>query len=406
LSKRTNLLAPESRRPNGGFLIALIGITGRITLRITEKTDTEMTDLVGHPHRFRLHTEQIEDRILSPRAVRSSQSRGRALFEDQDAVRTVFQRDRDRILHSKAFRRLKHKTQVFIDPEADHYRTRLTHTLEVAQIARTIARALRLNEDLTEAISLAHDLGHTPFGHGGEEAIDEALRSYLPNANFRHYDQSLRIVDALERNGQGLNLTWEVRDGIRGHSKGGKDLGIVQGTDIPETCEGMVVRIADRIAYLNHDIDDAVRANILDESDLPEEALEVLGHSHSQRIASMTLNVIVGSENSDEVKMTGHVLKATNILKDYMYKHVYLVDRRGNQEMAKAKKLLQQLFKLYLDEPRLAPQSMLGGYSVNNFNDLPLEDRAEHVTDFIAGMTDRYAAQKFRELFFPCAWTA
>ena len=371
-----------------------------------EYINAAMTNLAGHPHRFRLLTEQIEDQLLSPRAVRSSQSRGRVLFEDQDAVRTAFQRDRDRILHSKAFRRLKHKTQVFIDPEEDHYRTRLTHTLEVSQIARTIARALRLNEDLTEAICLAHDLGHTPFGHGGEEAIDEALRSYLPDASFRHYDQSLRIVDVLEKNGQGLNLTWEVRDGILGHSKGGKDLGIVQGTDIPETAEGMVVRIADRIAYLNHDIDDAVRANILDEADLPEDALEVLGHSHSQRISGMVLNVILSSENSAEVRMTGDVLKATNLLNDYMYQNVYLTDRRGNQEMAKAKKLLQQLFKLYLDEPKLAPQSMLGGYSVNNFNELPLVDRAEHVTDFIAGMTDRYAAQKFREHFFPCAWTA
>ncbi len=357
-------------------------------------------------HRFRLITEQIEDRVLSSRAVRSSQSRGRQLPEEPDAVRTAFQRDRDRILHSKAFRRLKHKTQVFIDPEEDHYRTRLTHTLEVSQIARTIARALRLNEDLTEAICLAHDLGHTPFGHGGEEAIDEALRSYLPDATFRHYDQSLRIVDVLERGGRGLNLTWEVRDGILGHSKGGKDLGIVQGDDIPETSEGMVVRISDRIAYLNHDIDDSVRANILRESDLPQDALAVLGKSHSQRISAMVLNVVLSSEDSPEVRMTGDVLRATNILKDYMYANVYLTDRRGNMEMAKARQLLKQLFKLYMDQPKLAPESMMGDFTLEEFTQQPLTVRAEHVTDFIAGMTDRYAAQKFREHFFPCAWTA
>ena len=359
-----------------------------------------------HPHRFRLLSERRENELLAPTAIKSSRSAGRAVYEEQDPLRTVFQRDRDRILHSKAFRRLKHKTQVFIDPEADHYRTRLTHTLEVAQIARTIARALRLNEDLTEAICLAHDLGHTPFGHGGEEAIDEALRSYLPNSSFRHYEQSLRIVDVIERNGQGLNLTWEVRDGILGHSKGGKDLGIVKGTDIPETLEGMVERIADRIAYLNHDIDDSVRAGILDEADLPEDALNVLGHSLSRRITSMVMNVVLSSEGSAEVRMTGEILAATNVLKDYMYENVYLVDRRGNVEMSKAKALLQQLFKLYMDHPSLAPQSMLGGLDVDDFEELSLETRAQHVTDFIAGMTDRYAAQKFREHFFPMAWTS
>jgi dGTPase len=368
--------------------------------------DLSAADVTHQPHRFRIHTEQAEDRALSPYAVRSSASRGRLIPEDQDPIRTVFQRDRDRILHSKAFRRLKHKTQVFIDPEEDHYRTRLTHTLEVSQIARTIARALRLNEDLTEAIALAHDLGHTPFGHGGEEAIDEALRSYLPEANFRHYEQSLRIVDVIERDGKGLNLTWEVRDGILGHSKGDKDLGIVQGTDIPETAEGMVVRIADRIAYLNHDIDDAVRANILKESDLPQDALAVLGHSHSSRITSMVMNVVFSSEGGPVVRMTGDILSASNILKDYMYQNVYLADRQGNVEMRKARKLLQDLFKLYMDQPNLAPKSMQCGLSINDFDELPLVERAQHVTDFIAGMTDRYAAQKFREHFFPMAWTA
>jgi dGTPase len=359
-----------------------------------------------HAHRIRLHSEKIEDETLSRFASRSSHSRGRVQFEDQDPIRMVFQRDRDRILHSKAFRRLKHKTQVFIDPEEDHYRTRLTHTLEVSQIARTIARALRLNEDLTEAIALAHDLGHTPFGHGGEEAIDEAVRSYLPEGRFRHYDQSLRIVDVLEKNGQGLNLTWEVRDGILGHSKGGKDLGIVQGEDIPETLEGMVVRIADRIAYLNHDIDDAIRANILNDADLPHGAIELLGPTHNRRITTMVMNVLNSSEGKHEVKMTGAVLEATNTLKDFMYQNVYLADRRGNTEMGKAKDLLQRLFKLYMDEPDVAPQSMLAGYYITNFRELPLQERAQHVTDFIAGMTDRYAANKFREHFFPMAWSS
>jgi dGTPase len=368
--------------------------------------DPETFDSVTYSHRFRLLSEEIEEKTLSRFAAHSSRSRGRLRLEDQDPIRMVFQRDRDRILHSKAFRRLKHKTQVFIDPEEDHFRTRLTHTLEVAQIGRTIARALRLNEDLTEAIALAHDLGHTPFGHGGEEAIDEALRSYLPNSTFRHYDQSLRIVDALERNGHGLNLTWEVRDGILGHSKGGKDLGIVQGTDIPETLEGMVVRIADRIAYLNHDIDDSIRAQILKESDLPADAIALLGTTHNQRITTMVMNVIIGSEGKPDVKMTGPVLDATNRLKDYMYENVYLVDRRGNVEMSKAKDLLQRLFQLYMDKPELAPSSMLAGYYVDNYIELPLVERAQHVTDFIAGMTDRYAATKFREHFFPMAWSS
>src|SRR3569833_1421472 len=244
---------------------------------------------------FREYTEAIEDSTLSPYAVRSSATRGRAVSEDPDPVRTAFQRDRDRILHSKAFRRLKHKTQVFIDPEEDHYRTRLTHSLEVAQIARTLARALRLNEDLTEAITLAHDLGHTPFGRGGAHALEEVLKEYVRDAHFRHYEQSLRIVDVIERGGRGLNLTWEVRDGILGHSKGSADLGIVSGTHMPESLEGMCVRIADRIAYINHDIDDTAAAGVLNIDDLPQDALDILGRSHSQRITTMVMHVLEGS---------------------------------------------------------------------------------------------------------------
>jgi dGTPase len=220
--------------------------------------------------------EQLEREILAPYATRSAESRGRPRPEPPDPVRTAFQRDRDRIIHCKAFRRLKHKTQVFLDPEEDHYRTRLTHTLEVAQIARTISRALRLNEDLTEAIALAHDLGHPPFGHTGEEALDETLQRYLPGRRFRHYEQSLRVVDVLEKEGQGLNLTHEVREGIAGHSKGRADLSEAE-SDKTTTLEATVVRIADRIAYLNHDLDDGIRAGLLTPHDLPRDLIDFLG---------------------------------------------------------------------------------------------------------------------------------
>ena len=360
------------------------------------------------PTQFREHQEALEAQTLSPYAVLASNTRGRAKPEDPDPVRTEFQRDRDRILHSKAFRRLKHKTQVFIDPEEDHYRTRLTHTLEVAQIARTLARALRLNEDLTEAITLAHDLGHTPFGHGGEEALDEVLREYVPNAEFKHYDQSLRIVDVLEKHGQGLNLTWEVRDGILGHSKGSKDLGIVEGTNLPTSLEGMCVRIADRIAYINHDIDDSTRAGVLKIEDLPQDTLEVLGRTHSSRIGTMVMNVLQSSVDQPEVKMTGDVLQATNKLKDYMYANVYTIDTRGNVEMHKAQFMLKELFRLYMGSSQLMlPMEDFGPREVGlrGFEGATVEDRARRVTDFIAGMTDRYATMKFKQHFFPEAWS-
>jgi dGTPase len=356
----------------------------------------------GDLNRFRLETEAREARFLSEYAMKAVDSRGRLIPELKDPIRTDFQRDRDRIVHSKAFRRLKHKTQVFIDPEEDHYRTRLTHTLEVAQIARTIARALRLNEDLTEAITLAHDLGHTPFGHGGESALDEVLREYVPSARFRHYEQSLRIVDAIEKDGKGLNLTWEVRDGILGHSKGSKDLGIVAGDQMPETLEGMVVRISDRIAYINHDIDDAFRAGVITFDDLPAGAIAVLGDSHSRRIATMVTNVILSSENQPVVAMTGAVLAATNELKDFMYDTVYTIDMRGNHELSKARFLLGQLFRVYMEHPESAPESLTG--DVREFRILSVPERAQRVTDFIAGMTDRYASQKFREHFMPEVW--
>ncbi len=355
------------------------------------------------PTQFREHQEALEAQTLSPYAVQAAQTRGRALPEDPDPIRTEFQRDRDRILHSKAFRRLKHKTQVFIDPEEDHYRTRLTHTLEVAGIARTLARALRLNEDLAEAITLAHDLGHTPFGHGGEEALDEVLREYVPGGDFKHYDQSLRIVDVLERGGRGLNLTWEVRDGILGHSKGSKDLGIVEGTNLPTSLEGMCVRIADRIAYINHDIDDSVRAGVLKIEDLPQDSLDVLGRSHSVRIGTMVMNVLESSVGQNEVRMTGEVLEATNRLKDYMYANVYTMDTRGNIELHKAQFMLKELFRLYMGSQQMSLP--MDGFVPADQEEQSVEDRARRVTDFIAGMTDRYAAMKFRQHFFPEAWS-
>jgi dGTPase len=356
-------------------------------------------------HRFRLAFEENEDRFLSEHASRSNRSRGRVLPEPPDPLRTAFQRDRDRVLHSKAFRRLKHKTQVFIDPEEDHYRTRLTHTLEVSQIARTISRALRLNEDLTEAIALAHDLGHPPFGHGGERAIDEVLKEYVPDIEFRHYEQSLRVVDVLERDGKGLNLTYETRDGILGHSKGGADLGAPSALGkAPRTLEESVVKIADRIAYINHDIDDAIRAGLLSLADLPPDPIRVLGQRGSDRIAAMVMNVVLSSENQPAVNMTGDILLATNQLKDYMYANVYSRDLRGAREMSKAAGLLTDLFHCFMDQNEMLPSSLLAGESPDQFAQLSISDRALRVTDFIAGMTDRYAVRIFRQRFFPKAW--
>lgn len=356
-----------------------------------------------HPNgAFREHQESIERVNLFPFASLSAKSLGRLRHEPLDPIRTEYQRDRDRVLHSKAFRRLKHKTQVFIDPEEDHFRTRLTHTLEVAQIGRTLARALRLNEDLTEAITLAHDLGHTPFGHGGEEAIDDALRSYVPGGHFYHYEQSLRIVDFLEKDGRGLNLTYEVRDGILGHSKGGKDLAALDTERMPESLEGMCVRIADRIAYINHDIDDSVRAGVLNILDLPQDALDVLGRTHSERIATMVTNVIETSFGKPSVAMSGDVVKATDNLKDYMYANVYSIDTRGNMELNKAQHMLKELFHLYMKQPDLIPPIETSAAPDDATTEV--ERRARQVTDFIAGMTDRYATMKFKHHFFPVGW--
>ncbi|MDN5330976.1 MAG: dGTPase [Tepidanaerobacteraceae bacterium] len=324
-------------------------------------------------------TEELEIKTLSPYATPSSKSRGRKVPEEKCSVRTEFQRDRDRILHSKAFRRMKHKTQVFISPEGDHYRTRLTHTLEVAQIARTISRALRLNEDLTEAIALGHDLGHTPFGHSGEDVLNRLMKD-----GFRHEEQSLRVVDVLER-GSGLNLTWEVRDGIRNHNSRGN----------PATLEGQVVKIADWIAYINHDIDDAIRAGILKETDLPRAPIEVLGKSHAVRIDTMIKDIIKESYGKPCVKMSEEVYGATVELRSFLFERVYVGSSAKSQEI-KAQKMLELLFEYFAKNVELMPEEFVA---------IAQKEGIERgVCDYIAGMTDSFAIHKFREIFVPSSW--
>jgi len=330
--------------------------------------------------------EEREERELHPKAAKSRCSRGRLRPEEPCPVRTAYQRDRDRIIHSKAFRRLKHKTQVFLAPEGDHYRTRLTHTLEVAQIARTIARALRLNEDLTEAIALGHDLGHTPFGHAGEAVLRE-----IHPGGFSHPRQSLRVVDLLENGGRGLNLTYEVRDGILKHSKG---MGSILPGDGEEaiTLEGQIVRVSDGIAYVNHDLDDALRAGIITQREVPSSCLEVLGDSHSARINTMVVDVIETSLEADleRIVFSPPVLEAMTELRNFLYEKVYsnpLVYR----EFVKASKVVEELYYHFLEHPQELPP-------------LPGDDRAQRVCDFIAGMTDRYALHLYTEIFMPHPW--
>ena len=355
--------------------------------------------------------EQLECQILSPFAVKACESRGRLRDEPKDPVRTDFQRDRDRIIHSKSFRRLKHKTQVFIDPEEDHYRTRLTHTLEVAQIARTIARALRLNEDLTEAIALAHDLGHTPFGHAGEAALDEVMREFVPGSGFHHGEQSLRVVDVLEKKGRGLNLTFEVRDGILHHSKGASDLSL--DTRGPSTLEGRVVKISDRVAYINHDIDDAIRAGIITEDDLPAEAVAVVGKVLSKRIGAMVTDIIeyslptVASHGSrvtsrgPAIGMSEPFGKATNQLKDFLFAVVYGKDVRGIAELKEAGERLKELFRFYManpgEMPEIVDQEPGAGDRGPGAGDTGA--LARRVCDFVSGMTDRYAQREYERRF-------
>ncbi|MDW8027962.1 MAG: deoxyguanosinetriphosphate triphosphohydrolase [Armatimonadota bacterium] len=346
-------------------------------------------------------TEQWELQWLSPYAAKSALSKGRKIPEPKCPIRTDFQRDRDRILHSKAFRRLMHKTQVFIAPRGDHYRTRLTHTLEVAQIARTICRALRLNEDLAEAIALGHDLGHPPFGHEGEEALDEAYRKYDPKARFRHYEQSLRVVEVLENEGRGLNLTYEVLDGIGYHSKGQKDLALDISDDeehVPSTLEGQVVRIADRIAYVNHDLDDAIRAGILTLDDVPKSILDVLGQTHSQRITTLVWDIIEQGIEDGNLKMSEKVLKALNELKDFLFERVYLNAKQVKAEAKKCWVVIERLFDYYMHNPDELPVGLQEKKSMSQ------EELARIVCDYIAGMTDRYAIDQFTRLFVPQGW--
>ena len=352
--------------------------------------------------------ERWEIDELAPWAAKAAESQGRERPEPPDLVRTAFQRDRDRVLHSKAFRRLKHKTQVFIDPEEDHFRTRLTHTLEVAQIARTISRALRLNEDLTEAIALAHDLGHPPFGHAGEEALDAAIREFVPDAGFRHDVQSLRVVDLLESGtGElfpgdeayqgpslpGLNLTWEVRNGIARHSKGRKNLTDTT-VEMAATLEGKVMRIADRVAYINHDIDDAFRAGVLRRTDLPRAQMAALGQTHSERISTMVIDIVEYSDGKPQVEMSPPIAAATDQLKEFLFERVYWNASTGNQDLRKAQHVIRALFCLYMEQPeQMNGQAHLREWSIS--------ERAQKVCDFIAGMTDRYAVACFDRHFVP-----
>ena len=327
----------------------------------------------------RERTEEIERQVLSDRARLAVDTKGRERDEPQDPLRTVFQRDRDRIVHAKAFRRLKHKTQVFLSPQGDHYRVRLTHTLDVSQIARTVARALRLNEDLTEAIALGHDLGHTPFGHLGEQALTPFL-----GRPFRHSEQSLRVVDHLENDGHGLNLTWEVRDGIVNHP---------WSMPPPSTLEAQIVRFADRIAYLNHDVDDALRAEVLAPEDLPRGLVRVLGRTHSERVNTLVTDLVEASEGQPEIGLSEPVFRALDALRDFMFEQVYL--RKDTQEEhERATRLIRELFQHFLDHPGEMP---------DEYHRAP-GDLPTRVADHISGMTDRYALRTYERLFLPQGW--
>ncbi len=324
-------------------------------------------------------TEQNEINNLSVFACKSIDSKGREKNEEQCPLRTVFQRDRDRIIHSKAFRRLKHKTQVFLSPVDDHYRTRLTHTLEVAQVARTIARALSVNEDLTEAIALGHDLGHTPFGHAGERVLNE-----ISSVGFKHYEQSVRVVEKLEKDGEGLNLTYEVRNGILCHTKGKE----------ADTVEGRIVRLADVIAYINHDIDDAVRAGVITVDSIPKRYLEVLGYKTSERINTMILSVAENTENG-VLKMSSEVQECYDGLHKWMYEYVYR-NPYAKSEEKKVPNVIKALFEYYCENITELPNELMV---------IAMTEGAERAAvDYIAGMTDNFAVSKYQNLFIPKAW--
>ncbi len=323
-------------------------------------------------------TFEIERNTLSAQACFAENTRGRQVLEEECPIRTPFQRDRDRILHCNAFRRLKHKTQVFLSPEGDHYRTRLTHTLEVSQIARTIARALRLNEDLTEAVALGHDLGHTPFGHAGERALDEVF-----DGGFRHYNQSLRVVDKLEKNGKGLNLTYEVRDGIVCHTAGKE----------ADTLEGRIVKLADKIAYLNHDIDDAIRAGVMAEEDIPLDVRETLGNSKSKRINTLVRSAIQNS--GTDIALALDAQQAFSELNRFMFKNVYTNPVCKGEEK-KAEALIKSLFAYYTEHPNAMPPL---------FWQIAIEEGAARAAcDYVASMSDSYVLSVYHQIFIPKAW--
>lgn len=325
--------------------------------------------------------EQWEMQYLSPYAAFSAKSKGRDVKEPSCDIRPVYQRDRDRILHSKAFRRLKQKTQVFLSPMGDHYRTRLTHTLEVSQNARTIAKALRLNEDLVEAIALGHDLGHTPFGHAGEHALDSVCEN-----GFRHHEQSVRIVERLEKQGRGLNLTWEVRDGILNHPTAGH----------PATLEGKIVRLSDKIAYINHDIDDSIRAKVLTEDDIPIEFRQILGFTSRERLNTLIHDIVRNSEGKNEIMMSQEVESAMKNLRKFMFAHVYK-NSLAKEEEGKAKELLITLYQYYVENIDRLPAEFLD--LIDNG-----ENEKQVVCDYVAGMSDRYAISMFQRLFMPKQW--
>ena len=326
--------------------------------------------------------ERLEHRRLNPLAAFADQTKGRPRFEEdrEEDVRTCYQRDIDRIVHCKAFRRLVHKTQVFLQPEGDHYRTRMTHTLEVARIASTITRALGLNEDLAEAIAMGHDLGHTPFGHAGEEALTRCL-----GRPFCHNEQSLRVVDVLEKDGRGLNLTWEVRNGILCHT----------GEDWPQTLEGQIVRRSDQIAYVNHDIDDAIRAGILTNEDIPHAITDVLGHNHSTRINTLVTDIIRVSREAGDICLSPDVEKALKDLRSFMFENVYRNPIAKGEE-SKAKDMLSRMFEYYITHPEAMPEDFQP--------QLSFEGIERTVCDYIAGMTDNYAVDKFTQIFIPAGW--
>ena len=330
---------------------------------------------------IREQIEQMEREMLSPYACLSVNSRGRDKEEPECDIRPVFQRDRDRILHSKAFRRLKNKTQVFLTPKGDHYRTRMSHTLEVSQNARTIAKALRLNEDLVEAIALGHDLGHTPFGHAGERVLDK-----LTKGQFRHNEQSVRIVESLEKDGEGLNLTWEVRDGILNHEIELR----------PATLEGRVVRLSDKIAYLNADFDDAIRAQLLSEDDIPLELRKELGYDTKTRLDHMIHDIIINSMGQDDIRMSPETEQAFWELRKFMFTNLY-TNPIAKSEEVKAEAMLEELYFHYMDGPEHLPEKMIRSIEDG-------DEKSRVVCDYISGMTDQYAIDKFHEYFVPVAW--